>query len=66
MIPVSNSDYKKAVRLLERLSNMKGTTLREKEAIRQATLLVRKLGKRINGRRNDSNSSDKGFINRDI
>ena len=66
MVPLSNTDFNKVVRLLEKLACKKGETLREKEDIRQATLLVKKLRKRINGRKSDSNPSDKGFINRDI
>lgn len=43
MVPLSNDDFKKAVRLLKFLASRRGDTLREREAGRLATLLVRKL-----------------------
>jgi hypothetical protein len=45
MIPLSNNDFDRAVRLLRFLSRTKGTTLKEKEAARKAGLLVKKLEK---------------------
>jgi len=45
MIPLSNNDFDRAVRLLRLLSRTKGTTLKEKEAARKAGLLVKKLEK---------------------
>ena len=46
MKQISNADFAKAIRLLDALSNMKGESLREREAARKAKLLSRKL-KRI-------------------
>ena len=42
MIPISNSDYHTARRLLRHLSTTKGSTLREENAARQAGQLLRK------------------------
>lgn len=43
MIPLSNEDFKKAVRLLKVLASLSGATLGEAEARRKARLLLRKL-----------------------
>ena len=43
MIEVSNSDFGAILRLLDALSRTKGDSIREKEAARKATLLVKKL-----------------------
>ena len=42
MIPLSNEDFKKAVRLLKVLASSSGATLGEAEARRKARLLLRK------------------------
>jgi len=42
MIPISNSDYHTARRLLRHLATTKGQTLREENAARQAGQLLRK------------------------
>lgn len=43
MKSLSNSDYNQTLRLLRHLSNIKGDSLKEREAARKAGLLVRKL-----------------------
>lgn len=58
MIPISNEDYRKAVRLLHSFSQSKCTTLREKEERRQAVLLVRKWEKREKRNLSEDNSKD--------
>lgn len=46
MIQISNADFQQAIRLLRGLSTFRGTTLREKETIRKAKMLTRKLEKK--------------------
>lgn len=45
MKAISNADYSAVLRLLEAQSKSKGTTLRERENARKATLIYRKLKK---------------------
>lgn len=45
MRQISNNDFDQAVRLLRHLSRTKGQTLKEVEAARKATLLVKKFEK---------------------
>lgn len=46
MIEISNADFHQAQRLLKSLSSFRGTTLKEREAIRKAKLLTKKLDKK--------------------
>lgn len=50
MIPISNTDFKAILRLLEAYSHTKGGSIREKENARKAALLTRKLKRRDDGR----------------
>lgn len=50
MRSMSNSDYMLALRLLRHLSSMRVDGTRDREARRKATLLVRKLDRRDDGR----------------
>ena len=45
MKTMSNADYASVLRLLGALSHRKGTTLREREDARKATLLLKKLNR---------------------
>ena len=47
MVPLSNEDFKKAVRLLSFLASLGGDTLREREERRRARLLLRKWEKKL-------------------
>lgn len=49
MIPVSNADFHSVIRLLDKLSLARGTTVKEREDARKAWLLVKKL-KRKDGK----------------
>jgi len=46
VIPISNTDFKSVLRLLDALSRTKGDSIRERENARKAKLLHKKLRKK--------------------
>lgn len=57
MIPVSNADFHSVIRLLDKLSLARGTTVKEREDARKAGLLAKKLKRKGNGNRTHKDTS---------
>lgn len=55
MKQISNADFQAVLRLLDTLSLAKGSTLKERENARKATLLSRKLKKKNENTKRNSN-----------
>ena len=55
MKSISNSDYSSVLRLLDSLSRRQGSTIREKEDARKAGLLVKKLKRKDESTRANTN-----------
>ena len=62
MIPLSNEDFKKAVRLLKVLASQKGDTSKDREMSRRAVLLVRKLERKKRLLRASNSADNKTII----